>query len=198
MNRWKRSCRSLLAGMGFALAAAVVPAEASASPAAPRRPNILLFIADDWGCGHAGILGDPAVKTPNFDRVAREGVLFRQAYCAAPTCTASRASLLTGQPFYRLEEAARDHVIVGRERHGGDYPCRALHTRDFLYIRNYKPELSPAAADAGPARAYLHEHETDPAVEKFSAAYAGLRPAEELYDKRQDPDQMRNVAADPR
>jgi uncharacterized sulfatase len=94
-------------------------------------------------------------------------------------------------------EPARDHVVVGRERLSASYPCRALHTRDFLYIRNYKPELSPAAADAGPAKAYLLEHEADPAVAKFSAAYAGLRPAEELYDNRKDPDQMKNVAADP-
>jgi uncharacterized sulfatase len=94
-------------------------------------------------------------------------------------------------------EAARDHVVVGRERHGGNYPCRALHTRDFLYIRNYKPELSPAAADAGPAKEYLEEHEADPAVAKCWAAYAGTRPAEELYDNRKDPGQLMNVAADP-
>src|SRR5262245_65755959 len=43
------------------------------------RPNILLFIADDWSYPHAGAYGDKVVKTPNFDRVAREGTLFTNA-----------------------------------------------------------------------------------------------------------------------
>ncbi len=70
------------------------------------RPNLLLAIADDWSWPHAGAYGDPAVKTPTFDRVAREGVLFSNAYVASPSCTPSRAALLTGQWHWRLEESA--------------------------------------------------------------------------------------------
>ncbi|HEV8605898.1 MAG TPA: sulfatase [Tepidisphaeraceae bacterium] len=70
------------------------------------RPNILFAIADDWSFGQAGVYGDRAVKTPNFDRVAREGVLFTNSYCIAPTCSPSRAGILTGQPPHRLEEGA--------------------------------------------------------------------------------------------
>ncbi len=69
-----------------------------------QRPNILFAIADDWSWPHAGIAGDPVVKTPTFDRVARAGVVFRSAFCPAPSCTASRGGILTGQPIYRLEE----------------------------------------------------------------------------------------------
>lgn len=70
-----------------------------------RRPNILFAIADDWGPDQAAVLGDPAVKTPVFDRVAKEGVLFTNAFVAAPTCTASRAAILTGQMPHRLGAA---------------------------------------------------------------------------------------------
>ena len=70
------------------------------------RPNIVLAIADDWSFPHASIMGDPVVKTPTFDRVAREGVLFTRSFCAAPTCSASRASILTGQAPHRLESGA--------------------------------------------------------------------------------------------
>ena len=72
----------------------------------PDQPNILFVIADDWSWPHAGIYGDPVIKTPSFDRVAREGVLFEHAYVSSPSCTPSRASILTGQWFWRLEGGA--------------------------------------------------------------------------------------------
>jgi len=68
------------------------------------KPNLVVLIADDWSWPHASILGDPAVKTPNFDRVAREGVLFQNAFVSTPSCTPSRLSLLTGQHHWRLRE----------------------------------------------------------------------------------------------
>jgi N-sulfoglucosamine sulfohydrolase len=71
-----------------------------------KRPNILFCLADDWSWPHAGVYGDRVVKVPVFDRVAREGVLFNYAFSAAPSCTASRASILTGQAPHRLEEGA--------------------------------------------------------------------------------------------
>jgi N-sulfoglucosamine sulfohydrolase len=73
---------------------------------AAERPNILFCVADDWSYGHASIYGDNVVKTPNFDRIAREGALFHQAYCASPSCTPSRGAMLTGRPVHQLEEGA--------------------------------------------------------------------------------------------
>lgn len=81
-------------------------------PQAPARPNILLAIADDWSHPHAGAYGDPVVATPTFDRVAREGVLFTHAFTAAPSCTASRAGILTGQAVHRLGEGANLHSFL--------------------------------------------------------------------------------------
>lgn len=72
---------------------------------ADDRPNILFAFADDWGWPHAGAYGDPVVRTPTFDRLAREGVLFNHAYVSSPSCTPSRGALLTGQHFWRLEGA---------------------------------------------------------------------------------------------
>jgi len=88
------------------LAAALVgQCAAVGAPAAPR-PNILFCIADDWGWPDAGAYGDPIVKTPGFDRVAREGVLFQNAFVTSPSCTPSRNSILTGQWHWRLGAGA--------------------------------------------------------------------------------------------
>lgn len=72
----------------------------------PQRPNILFCIADDWGWPHAGAYGDQVVKTPTFDKLARNGVLFDNAYVSSPSCTPSRNAILTGQYHWRLGEGA--------------------------------------------------------------------------------------------
>ena len=77
-----------------------------AAPATP--PNILFAIADDWGA-HAGAYGTPWVRTPHFDRVAREGILFRHAYTPNAKCAPSRAAILTGRNSWQLKEAA-NHI----------------------------------------------------------------------------------------
>lgn len=86
-----------------------------ATSQAIKRPNILFIIADDWSYPHAGIYGDKVVKTPNFDRVAREGALFTNSYCVAPSCTPSRAAVLTGQTVHRLEEGANLHGFLPKK-----------------------------------------------------------------------------------
>lgn len=82
-----------------------------AAPGDPR-PNLLLCVADDWAWPHAGSGGDPVVQTPNFDRLAREGVLFTHAFSAAPSCTPSRAAILTGQAPHRLAEGGNLHGFL--------------------------------------------------------------------------------------
>ena len=93
----------------MALLGAIVAAPHSlmaAESKTPARPNILFCLADDWGWPHAGAYGDKVVKTPTFDRLAKEGVLFEHAFVSSPSCTPSRNALLTGQQFYRLKEGA--------------------------------------------------------------------------------------------
>jgi len=71
-----------------------------------ERPNILLAIADDMSWIHTSFTGYEAISTPNIDYIAQNGVWFNNAYCSAPSCTASRGSLLTGRNGWELEEGA--------------------------------------------------------------------------------------------
>jgi N-sulfoglucosamine sulfohydrolase len=85
----------------------LLPLLALAAPNVPdSRPNILVCMADDWSAPHASILGDPSVRTPHFDAVAKAGRLYRNAFVSTPSCTPSRLSLLTGQHHWRLREGA--------------------------------------------------------------------------------------------
>jgi hypothetical protein len=76
----------------------------------PSPPNLLFAIADDWGA-HAGAYGTTWVKTPGFDRIAKEGVLFTRAYTPVAKCAPSRAIVLTGRHAWQLEEAG-NHLSV--------------------------------------------------------------------------------------
>jgi uncharacterized sulfatase len=124
----------------------------------------------------------------------------------------------------------RTWVVTGRERHVAaaregnlPYPHRALRTREYLYIRNFKPDRWPmgdprnitdktaptqaklendtfvtfADMDASPTKAWLVAHRNDPQWKAHYDLAFGKRPAEELYDLRKDPDQVKNVAAEP-
>ena len=74
-----------------------------------KRPNILLCIADDVSFPHMSAYGCKWTKTPAFDRVAAEGILFANAYTPNAKCAPSRACLLTGRNPWQLEEAA-NHI----------------------------------------------------------------------------------------
>ena len=119
--------------------------------------------------------------------------------------------LLRGQP-----QAGRDRVFVERERHAnvrrGDlsYPVRAIRTKDYLYIRNFRPDRWPAGdpelhvavgpfgdIDGGPTKSVLLDRRDDPAIAPLFRLAAAKRPAEELYDLRRDPEQVENVAGRP-
>ena len=185
-----------------------------------------------WGAGIPG-----GRRVTDFANLMDLAPTFLEAAGVAPPAAMQARSLL---PVLRSEKGgrvdpARDHVVVGRERHvwharpgGLPYPSRALRTDDFLYIRNFKPERWPMGdpgrfdptvdspgeipawealesdtmvafrdLDAGPTKAWLvTERENSAAARFYNYAFA-RRPAEELYDLATDPDQVRNVAADP-
>lgn len=71
-----------------------------------KRPNILILMTDNHSAEHVGVYGDGVIKTPNIDKVAKEGVVFDNAFCAAPSCSPARAAMLTGQDIWRLKEGA--------------------------------------------------------------------------------------------
>jgi N-sulfoglucosamine sulfohydrolase len=96
----------LLAGLTLTLCALPAAAE-------PARPNVLFCFADDWGryaSAYARHESRPSpnlvVKTPNIDRVAARGALFRNAFVNAPSCTPCRSALLSGRYFFNTGRAA--------------------------------------------------------------------------------------------
>lgn len=89
--------------------------------AGPDRPNILLLFADDLG-RYASVYADPAkpspndiITTPAFDRVAKEGALFQNAFVSVPSCTPSRAALNTGRHFFRNSSHSQLHFPWQKE-----------------------------------------------------------------------------------
>lgn len=83
----------------FALTALLLLPQATAHAA--EKPNIVLIYADDIGYGDLGCYGATAVKTPNVDRLAKEGLRFTSGYSAGSTCTPSRYALMTGEYAFR-------------------------------------------------------------------------------------------------
>jgi N-sulfoglucosamine sulfohydrolase len=81
------------------------------------RPNFLLLMSDNHSWNHLGCYGDPVVKTPNIDNLAKQGIRFTNAFCSAPSCTPARASMLTGQDIWRLEEGANLWGILPSKFH---------------------------------------------------------------------------------
>src|SRR5262245_3864742 len=63
----------------------------------PKKPNIILILADDLGYGDLGCYGQSRIKTPNIDRLAAEGMRFTQCYAGSTVCAPSRSALMTGQ-----------------------------------------------------------------------------------------------------
>ncbi|MBY0491849.1 MAG: sulfatase-like hydrolase/transferase [Gemmatimonadaceae bacterium] len=96
-----RALRSLRVLVGAALLGAPLPAQTPAG-----RPNVVLIITDDMGYADLGVYGAKDIRTPNIDRLAREGVRFTDFYANGTTCSPTRAGLITGryQQRYGVEQ----------------------------------------------------------------------------------------------
>lgn len=105
------------------------------------RPNILFAISDDQSAMHAGAYGDIANKTPAFDRVASEGVLFNYAFTASPSCAPSRSAILTGRNIWELEEGG---ILLGI--------LRSKFTVFTLLLEDAGYELGATGKTWGPGR----------------------------------------------
>lgn len=97
----------------FLLTLCAVALNSFNATSADQRPNIVFCFADDWGRyasayrqGENDQTENSVVNTPNFDRIAKEGVLFNNAFVNAPSCTPCRSSLLSGQHFWRTGRGA--------------------------------------------------------------------------------------------
>jgi len=93
---------TLSSGLALGVALSTLPAACQAVPDSPAPPNIVLVLVDDLGWSDLGCYGNRAVDTPRLDAFAREGMLFTAAYAAAPVCSPTRASIMTGLAPARL------------------------------------------------------------------------------------------------
>ena len=112
----------------------------------------------------------------------------------------------------------RDAAFIAMERHDGcrkggkGYPCRAIRTKDYLYIHNFEPARWPSGSpdasvcarsipygeiDSSPTKTFTMEHRNEHGVARLAELAFGMRPAEELYDLKNDPHQMVNLAGSP-
>jgi N-sulfoglucosamine sulfohydrolase len=167
-------------------------------------------LAISWPSG----ISDPGMVYDGFVNLSDLAPTFLQAGRLEIPSDMTAQSLLDVFEGSRLQP--RDYAYTAMERHDGcrkggkGYPCRAIRTDDYLYIRNYEsgrwPSGDPDArncaraipfgeVDSSPSKTLLMDKENE--FRQFYQLAFGMRPAEELYDLRQDPGQINNVASLP-
>ena len=105
-----KSCMQLnLARFLFVTAVLIVSLLPQPGLGQAERPNIVFIMADDLGWSDLVRYGSDFHETPNLDRLARESVVFSDAYAASPVCSPTRASIMTGK------HPARLHMTIWRE-----------------------------------------------------------------------------------
>jgi uncharacterized sulfatase len=173
--------------------------------------GVRMPLAMRWGGGgiRAGLVVDTLVSHTDLAPTFLEAAGLPVPSGVAGT---SLLPLLAGRKLSRQEA-----VFTGMERHvmarpdGAGYPMRAIRTREFLYIRNFAPDRWPTGGDfsssnntphgdidGAPTKDVLLAADARSRFPKQVALCLDKRPAEELYELASDPDQVRNLAADPR
>ena len=188
-----------------------------AAPAASvDRPNLVFAIADDWGWPHASAYGDKGVKTPTFDRLAREGVLLEHAYVSSPSCTPSRGAIITGQQFWRLGPAgnlwsvwpsvfpeypkllAADGYFVGSYRKGwgpGIHPGTTVSPAGRIYAT--VGEFFEARPEGMPFCLWFGASDPHRPYKKGSGVAAGVKLEDvHLFEHFPDSEEVRSDVAD--
>jgi arylsulfatase A-like enzyme len=131
------------------------PAKPVSADAAPDRPNVVLMLVDDLGWQDVGCydIDEPCpYETPNIDALAKKGILFRQAYSPAPTCSPSRAAILSGVHPAR---AQMTHVSGGRP----PAPGHAIgHSRIEPWFSGRMPVATVTIAEALKPHGYVTGH----------------------------------------
>lgn len=169
---------------------------AACSEQPARRPNIIVVLADDLGCGDLSALGSTLLHTPNLDRLCGEGLRFTNGYAAAPTSTPSRYSLMTGLYAWRNGDA---EVLTGDANLliGEGQPTLALMMRRAGYATgavgkwhlglgrgkiDWNRPISPSPADVGFDYSYIMAATADrvPTVYVENGSVVGLEVSDPL------------------
>jgi arylsulfatase A-like enzyme len=140
--------------------------------AGKKRPNILFCIADDWGAPHASIYkNDDVVQTPTFDRIAREGALFHNAYVSSPSCTPCRNSIMTGQWHWRLKEGANLYGTLSQEVE----TYSRLLKKSGYHTGSWRKSFGPGKLEGK----FLKEHPAGNIYRKGFSEFLAQRPSKE-------------------
>lgn len=148
----------------------------------PTKPNIVFFFVDDLGWSDLG-LRNPTFETPNIDKLAKSGINFNQAYIASPTCSPSRATLITGKHPARLKLVRH---IPGGKKNGFDKFGRGskefhLLERDPAQFpsRNWLPLENTSYATALANEGYYNMF-----VGKWHLGHEEYHPIQHGFDKQ--------------
>jgi len=155
------------------------------TPEKKRRPNILFAISDDQSFPHTSFAGSNFVKTPAFDRVAREGIYFTNCYAGSPGCAPSRSSIVTGRHHWQNEQSGqhasswlKKYIPFVDELEANGYVIgrTAKGVGPFQYSRNEQDSLWRVENAAGPAYDMVKYDETND--ERFSSKILNSNYAE--------------------
>jgi len=153
--------------IALVLAAAWSMTRRSAEPAGATPPNILFILCDDLGINDLHCYGRQDHRTPNLDRLARQGMRFTSAYCGQPICSPSRAAILTGKTPARLHLTT---YLPGRPNAPSQ---KLLHPEIEMQVPLEEKMICDYMKQAGYATA---------AVGKWHVGGAGFGPLEQGFD----------------
>lgn len=136
------------------------------NPTKTKRPNILFAIADDQSYPYASAYGTKGISTPAFDQVAGSGVLFHNAFVAAPQCSPSRAAILTGKNIWEIQEAGT---------HGSSFPKELTVFTDLLEGDGY--QIGFTGKPWGPGNWQIEGWERNPTGPEFNEHFQEETPA---------------------
>ena len=104
--------------IAFGLSTVGIPCAGAGEPAKTTRPNVVVIMTDNHGAWTLGCYGNPDIRTPNIDRLAREGVQFDRAFASNPVCSPTRATFLTG--LLPSQHGVHCFLVGGRLQVGPD------------------------------------------------------------------------------
>ncbi|MGY8770483.1 MAG: sulfatase family protein [Pirellulales bacterium] len=152
--------------LGFIFAISLFYVFSSATVKGEERPNILFAISDDQAWQHTSVYGYEAISTPNFDRIAKQGVLFNNSITGSPGCTPSRSSVLTGRYPWQLEQAGT---------HASSFPAKFAVYPDLLEETGYF--VGYTGKGWGPGNYKTSGRTRNPAGPSFSSKKLKEKPA---------------------
>lgn len=157
--------RMIFRTLRIALVMAILPVYLSQDVRAAERPNVVLISIDDLNDWVGCLAGHPQANTPNIDRLAEGGVLFRNAHCQAPVCQPSRASLMVSRlpsstglyflnPGLQQSEVTKDEVTLPEAFAAAGYQVmgagKLFHSKDNARVFNSVGEYGGSLGGVGP------------------------------------------------